>query len=141
MLGVAGPAAAVLFRVTDVLRRAAIREALEHGAGTGDAVIAVLQRVHGALAWAPARLLAISFGVAGSFDDAFRGWRSYLAAEGDEFFEANDLLLVHAGQGALAASFTSSADEATRTELALTLVRRSLYVWIAAFAVLGLVTP
>lgn len=141
VLGVAGPAGAVLFRVTDVLRRAAIRDAAAHGPVAGDAVVAVLQRIHGALAWAPARLLALCFGVAGSFDDAFRGWRGYLSAEGDEFFEANDLLLVHAGQGALSAAFASSTDEAGRTELALTLVRRSLYVWIAALALLAAIGP
>ena len=141
VLGVGGPAGAVLFRVTDVLRRTAIREAAAHHDAAGDAVIAVLQRVHGALAWAPARLLALCFGVAGSFDDAFRGWRGYLSAEGDEFFEANDLLLVHAGQGALSAAFASSTDEAGRTELALTLVRRSLYVWIAALALLAALVP
>ena len=59
VLGVGGPAGAVLFRVTDVLRRTAIREAAAHHDAAGDAVIAVLQRVHGALAWAPARLLAL----------------------------------------------------------------------------------
>ena len=141
VLGVCGPAGAVLFRVTDVLRRAAIRDAAAHDGDAGDAVIAVLQRIHGALAWAPARLLALCFGVAGSFDDAFRGWRGYLSAEGDEFFEANDRLLVHAGQGALSAAFASSTDEVGRTELALTLVRRSLYVWIAALALLAAVVP
>ena len=140
VLGAAGPAGAVLFRVTDVLRRAAIQAALARGVAADDPVVVALQRVHGALAWAPARLLAFSYGVAGSFDDAFRGWRGYLARERDEFFEANDRLLVHAGQGAMSASFASSTDEAARAELALTLVRRSLYVWIAAFAALAVVT-
>jgi len=141
VLGPAGPAGAVLFRLTDVLRRSAIRAAGDCDGTPGDPVAGVLQRIHGALAWAPARLLALCFGVAGSFDDAFRGWRGYLSQEGDAFFEANDLLLVHAGQGALAASFASSVDEGRRTELALTLVRRALYVWVAAFALLSLVTP
>lgn len=138
VLGPAGPAGAVLFRVTDVLRRRAIEVAAARGVPAEDPVVIVLQRVHGALAWAPARLLALSFGVAGSFDDAFRGWRGYLRTERDEFFEENDLLLVHAGQGALGADL-ASLDEAAGVERALGLVRRSLYVWVAVLAALAVV--
>ena len=137
VFGTAGAAGAVLFRTTDVLRREAIRASQGRAAGT-DPCLAVLQRIHGALAWAPARLLATTYGIAGSFDDAFRGWRSYLLEERDDFFEANDWLLVHAGQGALGAPYAAAPDEAARAELALSLVRRSLYVWLAVLAAIYL---
>jgi AmpE protein len=135
-----GPAGAVLFRVTDVLRRAAIADASgEVVAGARDCAV-VLQRLHGWLAFVPARLLALSYGVAGSFDDAFRGWRSYLSAERREFFEANDLLLVHAGQGALGAAWQDAADDVERAELVQGLLRRSLVLWLAVLAAIMLLT-
>lgn len=142
-----GPAGAVLFRVTDVLRRAAIADGIadatadpkgEVVAGAGDCAV-VLQRLHGWLAFVPARLLALSYGVAGSFDDAFRGWRSYLSEERREFFEANDLLLVHAGQGAIGAAW-QDADDVARSELVQGLLRRSLVLWLAVLAAIMLLT-
>ena len=135
-----GPAGAVLFRVTDVLRRAAIADAAGRGAAGEDACVVLLQRLHGWLAFVPARLLALSYGVAGSFDDAFRGWRGYLSAERREFFEANDLLLVHAGQGALGAAWQAAADDVARAELVQGLVRRSLFLWLAVLAAVMLLT-
>lgn len=57
----------------------------------------------GALAVLPARALALTYGVAGSFGESLSGWRSYLASESDPVFDANERLLVHAGRGALGA--------------------------------------
>ena len=53
------------------------------------------QRIHGVIAFVPARLLALTYGIAGSFEESFSGWRSYLAAESDHFFDA-DLELIRA---------------------------------------------
>jgi AmpE protein len=97
------------------------------------------QRVHGVLAWAPSRLLALTYGVAGSFEESFEGWRAYLRDESDHFFDENDRLLVLAGRGALGARWAASPDEADRTRHAMRLVRVSLYAWLAALAALTLV--
>lgn len=140
LLGPFGPVGAVLFRVTDVLRRAALAEATVRGVAATDPRALGLQRLHGILSFVPARLLALTYGVAGSFEDAFRGWRGYLAQESAEFFAANDLLLLHGGQGALGSAWRAAGDDASRTELALGLVRRSLYVWLAVLAILALAT-
>ena len=88
------------------------------------------------IAWLPARLLALSFGLAGSFEESFAGWRGYLRSESDHFFDANDRLLVHAGRGALGSAFNAAPDEGARVRAALGLARRALLVWLAAFALL-----
>jgi AmpE protein len=133
----AGPVGAITFRVTDLMRREAIGRAERRDAAPGAAELSHLcQRVHGVLAFVPARLLALSYGVAGSFEESFTGWRGYLAAESDHFFDANDGLLVHAGRGALGARWEGARDEGERAGAALALSTAAFYVWLAVFALL-----
>jgi AmpE protein len=135
-----GPLGALVFRTTDLMRREAILRA-ERGdaAATAHAVSDVCQRVHGVIAFLPARLLALTYGVAGSFEESFSGWRSYLATESDHFFDANDRLLVHAGRGALGVGWEQARDEAERARAALALADAALYVWLVVLALLTLV--
>jgi AmpE protein len=135
-----GPFGALAFRVTDLMRREAILRA-----GRGDAppsaaaVRDVCQRLHGVIAFLPARLVALTYGVAGSFEESFAGWRSYLASESDHFFDANDRLLVHAGRGALGVGWSQARDEPERARAALALADAALYVWLVVLALLTLV--
>ena len=133
----AGPLGALTFRVTDLLRREAIVRA-ERPDATPEAVRVGerCQRLHGVIAFVPARLLALSYGIAGSFEESFTGWRGYLAAESDHFFDANDRLLLHAGQGALGARWEGAANEQERAGAALALTEAAFYVWLAVFALL-----
>jgi hypothetical protein len=95
---------ALAFRVTDLMRREAIqRAARADSPASARAVRDVWQHLHGVIAFLPARALALTCGVAGSFGESLSGWRSYLASESDAVFDANDRLLVHAGRGALGA--------------------------------------
>ena len=136
----AGPCGALTFRVTDLMRREAIERAERADApAEAQAVSDICQRLHGCIAFVPARLLALAYGVAGSFDEAFSGWRTYLREEKDFFFDANDRLLVHAGRGALGAGWRSAPDDGARAAAALALVDAALYVWIVALALLTLV--
>ncbi|HXQ63425.1 MAG TPA: regulatory signaling modulator protein AmpE [Steroidobacteraceae bacterium] len=136
---IAGPFGALTFRITDLMRREAILRAERADAPPDAALVGIIcQRVHGVIAFLPARLLALTYGVAGSFEESFTGWRGYLAAESDHFFDANDRLLVHAGRGALGASWERAADEAARARAALALTDAAFYVWLAAFALLTL---
>jgi AmpE protein len=130
------PAGAVLFRVTDLLRRAAIERAAASPGDQSEATAAVMGQLHGILAWLPARLLALTYGIAGSFDDAFAGWRNYLATERDSFFEANDLLLVHAGRGALVSTTAATSTEPERAQRAWRLIHRSFWIWLTVISVL-----
>jgi AmpE protein len=135
-----GPFGALVFRITDLMRREAIQRAERADAPScAQAVGDVCQRLHGVLAFVPARVLALTYGVAGSFEDSFSGWRSYLASESDHFFDANDRLLVHAGRGALGVGWDQTRDEAERARAALALADAALYVWLVVVALLTLV--
>ena len=133
----AGPAGALVFRLTDLVRREAIARARPADAPSAAAERRRLcQSLHGVLAFVPARLLALSYGVAGSFEESFTGWRGYLKDESDHFFDANDHLLLFAGKGALGARWEGAAGEGERAAAARGLVRAAFYVWLAVFALL-----
>jgi AmpE protein len=135
-----GPFGALLFRLGDLLRREALlRAARAEAPAEAAALAADCQRVHGVLAWAPSRLLALTYGVAGSFEESFAGWRAYLRDESDHFFDENDRLLVLAGRDALGARWTDAPDEAERTRRAMRLVRVAFYAWLAVLGALTLV--
>lgn len=137
-----GPTGAWLFRVTDLMRRRAVFEGGRAVAQTGrmpDYVRAV-QRLHGALAWMPARLLAIGYALAGSFEDAVSDWRAYYQNCSEHFFEVNDAVLACAGSGALRhRPLAAEAEAAESVRSALRLVNRTLYVWLTAIALLTVV--
>ncbi|HZF14423.1 MAG TPA: regulatory signaling modulator protein AmpE [Steroidobacteraceae bacterium] len=136
---VAGPAGAWLFRVTDLMRRHAVmehRDLFEREARGIDFVRAV-QAIHGVLAWLPARLLAIGFALAGSFDDAFASWRAVVRDRLTGFFERNDEVLMHVGRGALGA-IDSHRGSDHRCRAAVQLVWRAALIWLVGVSLLVL---
>lgn len=97
--------------------------------------------------WAPARVTAAGYAVAGNFDAVAHAWRHFEYQPGEDRLGEGDQLLAQTGLGALD-TFPSDADElAGATELggiplpvppvvedALALVWRSLVVWLALIA-------
>lgn len=67
-----GPAGAVLYRIASRLPRI-LRETQPELAGS--AALRGAEALHGLLAWLPARLTALIYGLAGSLDDALLEWR------------------------------------------------------------------
>lgn len=136
---VLGPAGAWLFRVADLIRRrAAFEAARDEEAVPGlTTYLMVVRRIHGVLAWLPARLLALGYALAGSFEDAVSDWRGYYEDCADQFFEVNEDVVACAGCGALQTREEQSAAEAARA--AMSLVMRTLFVWVFFIAVLTLV--
>ena len=134
-----GPAGAWLFRVTDLMRRRAFFEAdraRARGEETGRDVDS-MQRLHGVLAWLPARVVALTFALAGSFEPAVSDWRDYYRDCSERFFDINEDIVACAGLGALGAPTSSSESAEVRgARAALGLVRRSEMVWLVAIAVL-----
>lgn len=129
---VLGPAGAVLFRVSALFRTVAVREY-----GAGSEVTDAAQRLYGVLAWAPARLLAASYALAGSFEEAMADWRGYYDACAERFFDINDDILLCAGRGAARLNNDEDAGLAA-TGVVLNLVWRALIVWLVVLGVLTL---
>jgi membrane protein required for beta-lactamase induction len=127
-----GPVAAWLFRASDLLRRSAIADPVALPAVAG-----CFERIHFGLAWLPARLVALSYALAGSFEEARREMGRGVNAVG-RMMERNDLLLVLAGRGALAKVEATDATVAAPAQAALRLIRRSLLIWLTVIALLSL---
>ncbi len=140
-----GPAGAWLFRVSDLMRRRAVfeyRGRADNSAMVPDFVEA-LQTIHGALAWAPARLLALGYALAGSFDQALNEWRRSVQAAGARFFDTNDHLLASVGRGALDTDAEPSEfavlPDVQRVRACMRLITRSLLIWLVFLSTLVLI--
>jgi membrane protein required for beta-lactamase induction len=139
---VLGAAGAWLFRVSDLLRRRAAFEVLRTGQPAGgDSFSGALAQVHGVLAWVPARLAALSYALAGSFEDAVGNWRIAVDGAGNGLVERSEDLLARVGRGSLQPSI--AAVPAAEPDLATArgawrIVVRALWIWLAAVAVLVL---
>jgi membrane protein required for beta-lactamase induction len=130
-----GPCGALAFRVAALMRREAMQrvdraDAPDPTRAVGD----LCGRLYGAIAYLPACMLALTYGLAGNFGESVKGWRSSVAAESEHFFESGDHLLVHAGRGALEAAWDEAPDEPDRARQALALADSALYIWLAVIA-------
>jgi len=134
---VLGPSGAWLFRVSDLMRRRAVFEAgRARAAGSPEPLyLTVSQSIFGILAWLPARLLALGYAMAGSFEDAVSDWKKYYETCSDKFFHVNDEVLACAGRGAIRERFDAeSALQPVRE--AMRLVKRTLLIWLTAISIL-----
>jgi membrane protein required for beta-lactamase induction len=139
---VLGAGGAWLYRVSDMLRRRAAFEAARQGVPRirGD-LGSVLALVHGVLSWLPARLTALAYACAGSFEDAVGNWRSAVERVGPAtgVLDRSEDLLARVGKGSLQPSLASvhpdSLDVATARG-AWRIVQRSLWIWVAVIALL-----
>jgi len=127
-----GPAGAWTYRVSDLFRRHM------RATGTGGRATQRVETLFGLVAWLPARLLAISYAVAGSFDDAFEDWRAYYQRTSAGFFSVGEDVLAAAGIGAIRRR-CPEGDTVTAVRAARQLLRRTLVLWITVIAVLTLV--
>ena len=138
---VLGPSGAWLFRVADLMRRRAVFETVRLRAEglPNPAYLHAVQSVYGALAWMPARLLALSYAMAGSFEDAMSDWRGYYDTCSDKFFHVNDEILACAGRGAIGGAGDAGQDQGPGTEpvqAAVRLIMRTLLIWMTAISLM-----
>ena len=133
-----GPTGAWMFRVLDLMRRRAIHHSELHAANGGDDLPPLVRGtlvLHRLAAWIPARLLMAGYMLAGSYDGAVAGWREQPEPTTELFPGPDDQRLGFVGRGA--APESEADDIATRAEIALKLVRRTLWmIWCPALAVL-----
>ncbi len=142
-----GPTGAWSFRVLDLMRR---RLAFEYNRTEHDfcntALVWAVRSVHGVLAWVPARLLILGYGLAGSFDGAVTAWRGYRRPDDHEFFRVTNDLLDCVGEGASGAAVQTvpagggdGSVVATYVGDAMDLVGRTLWlIWCPAIAIMTL---
>jgi AmpE protein len=127
-----GPAGAWTYRVSDLFRRHM------RATGTGGQATQLVETLFGLVAWLPARLLALSYAIAGSFDDAFEDWRAYYQRTSTGFFQGGESILAAAGIGAIRRR-CPEGDALTAVRAARQLLRRALFIWITVIAALTLV--
>jgi membrane protein required for beta-lactamase induction len=139
---VLGAGGAWLYRVSDMLRRRAAFEAARQGVPRirGD-LGSVLALVHGVLSWLPARLTALAYALAGSFEDAVGNWRSAVDRVGPAtgMLDRAEDLLARVGKGSLQPSLAAVSPDlldAMTVRGAWRIVRRSLWIWVAVIALL-----
>ncbi len=129
---VLGPAGAVFYRLIDLERARSLRAA-NVATSWSEPVMAL----HAVLAWVPARLTALGFGLMGSLTDAMRQWQLARAGEQD----GSRAALTGAMLGALRLDGGLPEDDAQSEVLveARRLLRRTLMLWLASYAILTLI--
>ncbi len=137
-----GPLGAWAYRVTDLIRRRAVFKALREDKPDGAPRTVAAATLHGWLAWIPARLTAIGFAMAGSFDGALSAWRSIDDVPASTSQGQSERLLARVGTGALALQDIDGESEADRGVRGATaangLVYRLLFIWAAVIAAMTL---
>jgi membrane protein required for beta-lactamase induction len=139
-----GPIGAWSYRVTDLIRRRAVFDASrdDDSRKTADMVLEAAGQLHGWLAWIPARLTAIGYAMAGSFEGALSAWRLTEGAAAKSQSEQSEALLARVGIGALALQSKkdeSVSDRGVRGATAANgLVFRLLFIWAAVIAAMTL---
>jgi AmpE protein len=136
-----GPVGAWGYRVTDLVRRRAVFNALRDEVPCDAALIEASETLHGLLAWIPARLTAIGYAMSGSFDGALTAWRQRDDTPSSSH-EQSEQLLARVGTGALALQDRddeSLAERAIRgATSANSLVYRQLFIWAAVIGAMTL---
>jgi membrane protein required for beta-lactamase induction len=133
-----GPVGALLYRVVVFLAE----ENYRANPGAADHPAMVL---HSIIDWAPSRLLALTFFLAGSYDDALRGWRKSYQTTSDLSLR-NRMYVILTGCAAMRHEVDDTVPHPNNQEeydlqwlrMARVLVIRSLIIWVTVLALLTL---
>jgi len=142
LFGPYGPLGAWTYRITDMMRRRAVFNATREDSETTTAILRASVMLHGWLAWIPARLTAIGYALAGSFDGALTAWRKVDDSRGLSITEQSESLLARVGVGAMALEEREGESISERGVRGATaangLVFRLLFIWAAVIAAMTL---
>jgi AmpE protein len=137
-----GPVGAWGYRVTDLVRRRAVYNAMRDDSAGDASIVEASETLHGWLAWVPARLTAIGYAMAGSFDGALTAWRQREDVAAASSHEQSERLLARVGTGALALQDIDNESRAERAirgaTMANGLVYRQLFIWAAVIGAMTL---
>lgn len=133
-----GPLGALLYRLSWYYSEASIHAKGDFGQ--------YMHRLHALLNWLPARLLASSYAVVGSFEDTIHGWREVYNHPPEDRDALNHAIMLTAGKHALnLAAYRierpdgSDGMDLKAIEAAHGLVLRSMLAWAIVISVLTLV--
>ncbi len=129
-----GPLGAVFFRGAELLRHKLAREF-----GEDSEFADASARLHGVMAWLPARLLALSYAFAGSFEEALADWRAYYEDCAGRFFQISNDVLGCAGSGAVRLAMSTKNTEMEFLHATDNLIFRSEVLWLSMIGLLTLV--
>ncbi len=142
LFGPYGPLGAWAYRVTDLLRRRAVFSASRDDGDTNVIVLQASVTLHGWLAWIPARLTAVGYALAGSFDGAFSAWRTPEESKAMPPHEQSESLLARVGVAAMSlrdVQDESISERGVRGATAANgMVFRLLFIWAAVIAAMTL---
>ena len=139
-----GPLGAWAYRVTDLIRRRAVFNSNREDSAEPEETLIVLAAtdLHGWLAWIPARLTALGYALAGSFDSAIAQWRKPVEDSADSASEKSERLLARVGVAALALVANEEetvSERGVRGAMAANaLVFRLLGIWAVVIAAMTL---
>lgn len=138
-----GPIGAWSYRVTDLIRRRAVfRSARDDDNGMALQIRDSAMLLHGWLAWIPARLTAVGYAMAGSFDGAQHAWRAPVSEDEQRKHETSEQMLARIGVGALALHDLEGETDSERgirgARAANGMVFRLLFIWAAVIAAMTL---
>ena len=140
---VAGVAGAWAYRVSDMLRRRAAFEAARQNLARAPGDFgSQLHAIHGLLAWIPARLAALGYALAGSFEDAVGNWRVAVDRAGSGILDRAEDILARVGAASLQPSLAGLEPgliDLAAARGAWRIVFRALLIWLAVIALLVLV--
>jgi len=142
LFGPYGPLGAWAYRVTNLIRRRAVFNMSRDPAHANAAVLNASLMLHGWLAWIPARLTAIGYAMAGSFEGALSAWRTPEESKAMPPHAQSESLLARVGVGAMALheiKGESTSERGVRGARAANgLVFRLLFIWAAVIAAMTL---
>ena len=133
-----GPVGAVLFRTASILAR--------RWSGTRGAFGVFAQRAFHAINWLPARLTALTYAIAGNFEDAMYCWRT----QADAWPDIEEGVVLAAGAGAMGVRLGQSvsvgnetvwrpelgagqlAEDADCIDSAISMIWRGMVIWLVA---------
>ncbi len=142
LFGPYGPLGAWAYRVTDLIRRRAVFNTSRDATDANVNVLRASVMLHGWLAWIPARLTAIGYAMAGSFEGALSAWRTPEESKDMPSHEQSESLLARVGVGAMSLQDIkgeSISDRGVRGARAANgLVFRLLFIWAAVIAAMTL---
>jgi membrane protein required for beta-lactamase induction len=127
-----GPSGALLYRLASRLPRLLYERGDNEAVDTADTL-------HALLAWIPARLTALLFGLAGSLDDAIREWRALMNQPNRGWRSQTWVVLAETASGSMESESEDGGTELPATleaaaREALALQWRALLILLACFA-------